>query len=323
MKKPEKPKTDNLGWITALLFPKKSKPTTPPQKDPTWMPKPAQPAPRDTAKANSTPAPQPAEVVKPAVTATPQVIHSVSAPPPQPAPIKPAATPPTSIQSQATPAAGQSQLTKSTPQTAEKSKQPTDVGKVMPTIWTVASILSLIVNIILIIVLVVLARELFVLKAIVGNDLLGGLYANFIYMDQAHIKTNITVAETIPINFTLPISQDTVVTLTKNTPINGANVKITSGGLTINSAANIVLPAGTNLPVHLELNVPVSTTIPIKLNVPVDIPLEQTELHKPFVGLQQVVAPFYKMLLPDYKKATDMPVCKPVPWLCNLIFATP
>ena len=193
----------------------------------------------------------------------------------------------------------------------------------MPTIWTVASVLSLIVNVILIIVLVVLARELFVLKSIVGNDLLGGLYANFIYMDKAHIKTEITVKDTIPINFTLPISQDTVVTLTQNTPINGANVKITSGGLTINSAANIVLPRGTNLPVHLELNVPVTTSVPVTLKVPVDIPLEQTELHQPFVGLQQVVAPFYNMLMPKYKKASDVPACQSAPWLCNMLFATP
>ena len=115
-------------------------------------------------------------------------------------------------------------------------------------------------------------------------------------MDTAHIKTNITVTDNIPINFNLPISQDTVVTLTQNTTINGANVRINSGGLSINSAANIILPAGTNLPVHLELTVPVNTTVPIQLNVPIDIPLQNTELHKPFIGLQQVVSPFYWLL---------------------------
>jgi hypothetical protein len=33
--------------------------------------------------------------------------------------------------------------------------------------------------------------------------------------------------------------------------------------------------------------------------VPVDIPLEQTELHEPFVGLQQVVKPWYCLIEPN------------------------
>lgn len=207
-------------------------------------------------------------------------------------------------------------------QPAEK-KSTSGPGIALTTFWTVASVLSVIVNVILIVVLLVLARELFVLKAIVGNNLLGGLYENFIFMDQAHIKTEITVKDNIPIDFTLPISQDTVVTLTGDTPINGAMVRLNSGGVTINSPANIVLPAGTNLPVHLELKVPVTTLVPITLKVPVDIALDQTDLHKPFIGLQQVVAPFYQMLMPQYKTANDIPACKSAAWLCNFIFAAP
>jgi hypothetical protein len=139
-------------------------------------------------------------------------------------------------------------------------------------------------------------------------------------MDQAHIKTNINVADTIPINFTLPISQDTMVVLTANTPISGANVRINTGGMTINSPANIILPAGTTLPVHLELNIPVNTTIPINILVPVDIPLQDTELHKPFIGLQQVVAPFYNMLQPNIKSPQDAPFCTPLSAFCSYYF---
>jgi hypothetical protein len=258
-------------------------------------------------------------VVKQPLKSTPQVIHSVAAPKQQPAPLKTGATPPIS----------QSQLTRLSPKPVSKRKPFFELGKTMPAFWTVASVLSFVVNVILIVVLVVLARELFVLKSMVGDYLLGGLYSNFIYMDKAHIKTNITVSDNIPINFTLPISQDTVVVLTENTPINGANVKITSGGLTINSAANIVLPRGTSLPVHLQLEVPVNTTVPIKINVPVDIPLEQTELHKPFVGLQQVVSPFYWMLRPNNNQskpiiaATDVDACKSLSWFCNWFFYAP
>ena len=202
-----------------------------------------------------------------------------------------------------------------------KSRKPFfDTSKIMPTFWTIGSLLSFSLNIILIGALILLGRELFVLKAMVGNNLLGGLYENFIYMDQAHIKTNITVTDTIPINFTLPISQDTVVVLTQNTPINGAHVTINTGGISINSSANIVLPAGTNLPVHLTLQVPVNTTVPVKLNVPVDIPLQETDLHKPFIGLQQVVAPFYFMLQPEIKKPQDLPLCGSNPVFCSMFF---
>jgi hypothetical protein len=296
MKKPEKSKTDNLGWIMAFLFPKKGKPA-------------AQPLQKTV-----TPPTQQANAGETAVKSTPQVIHAVSAPPSQPLPLKKPA---------AAPSSGQSQLTRLSPKPARKPFFKFEAGKILPAFWTVASVLSFVVNVILIIVLVVLARELFVLKSIVGNNLLGGLYQNFIYMDLAHIKTEITVSETIPINFTLPISQDTIVTLTENTSINGANVRITSGGVAINSAANIILPRGTNLPVHLELNVPVSTSVPITIRVPVDIPLDQTELHKPFIGLQQVVDPFYKLLAPQFKTAADVPACKSLGWFCNWFFYLP
>ena len=189
----------------------------------------------------------------------------------------------------------------------------------LPIFWTIASVSSFTINIILIIALILVGRELFVLKALVGNNLLGGLYENFIYMDQAHIKTDITVSDTIPINFTLPISQDTVVTLTQSTPINNAHVVINTGGISINSFADIVLPKGTNLPVHLTMDVPVSTTVPVKLNVPVDIPLQNTDLHKPFIGLQQVVSPFYYMLQPQIKSPEDLPFCGPG-GLCSFYF---
>jgi hypothetical protein len=87
--------------------------------------------------------------------------------------------------------------------------------------------------------------------------------------------------------------------------------------------ANIVLPAGTNLPVHLELNVPVNTTVPIKINVPVDIPLANTDLHKPFIGLQQVVSPFYNMLQPQIEQPSDVGLCQTFSILCSAYFRQP
>jgi hypothetical protein len=190
----------------------------------------------------------------------------------------------------------------------------------LATFWTIASVLSLTINLILILALVLVGRELFTLKSMLGTNLLGGLYENFIFMDQSHIMTNISVADTIPINFKLPISQDTTVMLTEDTRINGAMVRLNSGGVSINSVANITLPAGTSLPIHLELTVPVNTTVPIRINVPVDIPLDKTDLHKPFIGLQQVISPFYTLMQPQIKRPEDLPLCQSFSILCAAYF---
>jgi hypothetical protein len=195
-------------------------------------------------------------------------------------------------------------------------------GKMLPAFWTVTTVLSLIVNIILIVVLVIVGQQLFAIKQLVNGHLLGGLYENFILMDQAHIKTDITVKDTIPIKFDLPISKDTVVVLNQDTAIDHVLVQINTGALSINSYARIVLPAQTNLPIHLDLLVPVEAQIPVTLNVPVDIPLAKTELHKPFVGLQDVVSPLYWLLQPQIKNANNIPACQNGlgSWFCQKFF---
>jgi hypothetical protein len=246
------------------------------------------------------PAPKPAQT-----TSTPPSMAPAAAAPPR----SPVASPP--------PAATQSAAGGQTP--SQTGPGGVKVDKLAPAFFNIAGILSFIVNIILIIVLVIVARQLFALKALVGDHLLGGLYSNFILMDRAHIKTNITVQDTIPIKFELPISQDTVVVLTQDTPIDHVLVQINTGSLAINSYARIVLPAQTNLPVHLALTVPVETKVPVTLQVPVDIPLEKTELHQPFIGLQGVVRPLYGMLAPNTKSPNDMP-CGLLKPFCNWFF---
>ncbi|MGW8249027.1 MAG: hypothetical protein ACWGO1_00165, partial [Anaerolineales bacterium] len=77
----------------------------------------------------------------------------------------------------------------------------------------------------------------------------------------------------------------------------------------------------------LDMTVPVSQTIPVQLSVPVDltvpvdIPLNQTELHEPFIGLRNVVAPYNSLLslLPDSWHET--PLCgRWTGWMCRWIF---
>lgn len=175
-------------------------------------------------------------------------------------------------------------------------------GRFLPTFWTIGSALSILLNIILLIVVITLSGKLFSLKQLVTNDVLGGLYSNFIKMDQATIITTVEVKDTIPVQFNLLLNQKTYVRLTEATLIKGASVTLSTGGLNIVKApTDIILPAGTLLPIELDMVVPVDTTIPVFLTVPVEIPLSDTELHEPFVGLQDVIAPFYWQLyeLPD------------------------
>jgi hypothetical protein len=194
-------------------------------------------------------------------------------------------------------------------------------GKFLYAFWSIASAISMVTTVVLIIVMIVLLNELFTLKSLVGGQLLGGLQANFQQMDAATIETTvivedtITVEDTIPVQFTLPLNQNTNVTLTEATTVPGTLVIL--NGVAV--PTNIILPAGTILPVALNLDVPVDQTIPISLEVPVllevpvSIPLEDTELHEPFTGLQGVVAPYNDLLA-----ETPNSWCEAGPLLCWL-----
>ncbi len=169
-------------------------------------------------------------------------------------------------------------------------------GKITPAFWTVSSVVSMTVNVILVVVLLVVGKQLFTLKQAVA-PLLNGLNRNFVLMDQAVIATHVEVHDHIPVVFDLPVKADTQVVLSGDVLIRNARVNLSTGGLVIqNAPADIVLPKGASLPVRLSIVVPVNTKVPVNLNVPVKIPLRETQLHRPFVGLQQVVAP-YKALL--------------------------
>ena len=198
-------------------------------------------------------------------------------------------------------------------------------GQVLPAFWTTASLLSIVINIVLIIVVIILASELFNIKKLVQVQLVDGLYQNFVKMDEAHIVTTILVSDTIklhdsiPVVFDLPLKQGTEITLTKDTPIKKASVILNGQPV----PTDIILQEGTRMSIALDLvvpvnqQVPVDLSVPVKLMVPVDIPLANTELHEPFAGLQDVVAPYKKVLdgLPDSWGGL---LCIPFKgWLCN------
>jgi hypothetical protein len=158
--------------------------------------------------------------------------------------------------------------------------------------WYVAMGLSLLINAILVVALVMMSGRINSINSNM-NDLLSGLYGNFNGMDNASISTTITIDTQIPMNFMLPIQQNTDVVLTENLTIPKAPFTLNSGGLSINAPASITLPAGTNLPVTLNVAVPVQVTIPLTLQVPVNIPISQSGLHQSLTGLQDTVRSYY------------------------------
>jgi len=190
--------------------------------------------------------------------------------------------------------------------------------KLGPAFWTITGLFSLTINIILIVILYFSGQELFSIKALLSDQLIGGLHENFVKMEEAVIDTTVLIEETIPIQFTLPLSQTTNVVIVDDVTMPGTSVLIRTGGLTLDANAEIVLPAGTTLPAKLNMEVPVDTQIPITLAVNVSIPLRETELQEPFVGLQRVVAP-YDQLLAETPGSWQEVVCQSGPgWLCAL-----
>jgi hypothetical protein len=175
-----------------------------------------------------------------------------------------------------------------------------------PAFWTITGCLSLIVNAVLITVLLSIFPFVGVFGPTAQNmgvDLVGGLYNNFEELDNAVIDKIIPVDANIPLDIVVPVETTTQIVLAEKVDIPNATVQITTGGVAINSNAHVTLPAGTPLMVKLDFDLPVKKDIPVHLDVPVNIPMADTGLHKPFVGLQEVIRPLYCFL---NKNATNL-----------------
>ncbi len=185
--------------------------------------------------------------------------------------------------------------------------------KFLPAFWTVASLISITVNIVLIVILLILFQMLGAIRNTTDDQvsgLLGGLYTNFVKMDQATISSTIPVDANIPLNIVVPVQTTTQIRLAEAVTIPNAHVRITTGAVNIDSNAVVTLPAETPLTVRLDFPLNVQNSIPIHLDVPVNIPLNQTQLHEPFVGLQKVVEPWYCIVEPD-ATVNGLQVCAP------------
>ncbi len=190
---------------------------------------------------------------------------------------------------------------------AQPYEEPPSHGpfsRFLPAFWTIASVLSMIVNVILIALILILFDMVGVLQRTANDQisgLVGGLYQNFVKMEQATITSNIPVDANIPLNIMVPVqARNETITLSQPADIQGVQIDIVTPGFTLHARnARVILPTGTPLNVNFDLELPVQNTIPVHLDVPVNIPLRETQLNEPFVGLQKVIEPWYCLVEPD------------------------
>jgi multisubunit Na+/H+ antiporter MnhC subunit len=128
-------------------------------------------------------------------------------------------------------------------------------------------------------------------------------------LQTATIRTNIPLNQQLPLNLTVPIDQNTVVTTVEPVPISvPASIDMGPFGQ-LYPNVNLSLPAGTPLNIQLKIDVPLQTSVPVQLDVPVEIPLKDTELG-PLFGrlgalLDTLLAPATPLLgLPEGPAAT-------------------
>lgn len=171
-------------------------------------------------------------------------------------------------------------------------------------------IFSFIVNIVLIVVVIGLVLFIFDIKNNIVTPLVTGLHSSFVGLDEATIDWTIPVRESIPVQFDLPLNQQTTVVLTDSVPLSvAATITLPGVGQLNNAQVFLNLPAGLELPVQLTMNVPVDQSLDVALDVRAVIPLSQTQLHDPVANLRLVFEPIVRALynLPnDFGSAGQM-----------------
>ena len=180
---------------------------------------------------------------------------------------------------------------------------------------------SIAFNIFLLIVILLLGKQVFTLKKMIVGDVMGALYMNLEELDKSVISSQITIEDTVQLDFPLQVNQKTDLVLTDDTVINGARITISTGALTITGApASIVLPAGTILPVQLNLEIPVDASAPLDLNSSINIPLAETDLHRPLTNMQNIIEPQIISYMDGATSWQDIPACKIFGFFCKWWF---
>jgi hypothetical protein len=163
---------------------------------------------------------------------------------------------------------------------------------------------SFVVTFILVMVLLVLGIGLWkVAPALPGLrdgtlcPLLADVDGIFTDLGEAVITRTISISQTIPVVFDLPLNTNTNVVLTDAVVLNRpTTMTLPGGGGRINGTVSLSLPTGQQLPVHLSMTVPVRQNLPVQMDVPVSIPLKETDLGPIFAKLEGLLMPYLDLL---------------------------
>jgi len=178
--------------------------------------------------------------------------------------------------------------------------------RLLPTFWTVGGILSVIANLVLLSMLLG-GRSTWSSGGAAGG--LPGVYASLVQLDSAHIRTTIPFETTMAMDTTVPVKTSTRITLANELLVRGAHITVNSSGLSIDSPADITLPAGTAMDVKLDLALPIQTALPVNAEVPVDIAISDTELHAAIQSLQAALRPLVCANAPRAALPDGTPIC--------------
>lgn len=174
--------------------------------------------------------------------------------------------------------------------------QPQRTQNRWETFKNLAILFSFTVNLITVLILLVVLVAFLPIKSAFISPLMGKVWGELVALDNAKIETTVGIDHQLPIGFPVHVRENpTTVRLTAPVPMNmPARFVLPGGGGTINGTVNIVMPAGTQLPVVIEdMTIPISQTIPVQFDQPVTIYLRDTELHNNIVNFQDLLRPFY------------------------------
>jgi len=136
-------------------------------------------------------------------------------------------------------------------------------------------------------------RELIVdLKDGIVCDTVTGLNTLLDDFESAVITRTISISQTIPVEFDLPLDQNISVRMTQGVDLQRPTTMVLpGGGGRINGTVYLELPRGLRLPIQLNTVVPVRQQLPVQMDVPVAIPLSETDLGGVIQQLRDLLGP--------------------------------
>jgi hypothetical protein len=183
--------------------------------------------------------------------------------------------------------------------------------RVLPAFWTIGGILSVVANVVL---LTMVGQTPGGVRdfgsAGVESRALTGVFSGLQKLDQAHIRTSIPMVTSLSLDASVPVKTSTRMTLARDVVISGAHVSLNAAGVSIDAPADVTLPAGTALDLNLDLVLPMSSILPVAAEIPVDIAVQDTELHGAIQELQDSLRPLLCAASPNSTLPDGTALCR-------------